>query len=93
VIVEYQEPAMMQIMIHGKSRLASSKRNIAFPIVIYLQLIWRPSTRSFPKDSFPNLTAIHEFSKFQRKPLTLAALVVSKDKEAKYISRQGWKKR
>jgi hypothetical protein len=74
---------MVQIMIHSKFHLATRERNIVVVVVTHLQLVWWPSTRNFPEDSMTNLTALHEFSKFQRKPLTFTALGIRKGKEAK----------
>jgi hypothetical protein len=85
VIVEYQEPTLMQIMILGKSRPPFLGRYIAFAIIVHLKFIWRPPARSFSKNSLADLTTIHKFSKLQRKVLTFVALGVRKSKETKGV--------
>jgi hypothetical protein len=94
MIVEQQDPALMQIIIFDESRLTSLEKYITLTIIIYFQFIWRLVAGGFSENGFTELTTIHEFSKFQRKTLMLAVLGASKREEAEYIiNRSLWQDR
>jgi hypothetical protein len=63
VVVEQQEPPLMQIVIFCKMGLAIPEEHISIAIIVYLHLIWRSFTRLFSEDGFAKLLPIHEFSK------------------------------
>jgi hypothetical protein len=64
VVVEQQEPPLMQIIIFYKMGLAAPEEHVSIAIIVYLHLIWRSFTRLFSKDGFTKLLAIHKFGKF-----------------------------
>jgi hypothetical protein len=63
VIVELQEPPLMQIIILCEAGPASLEEHLAIAIIVYLHLIWRSLTRLFLKDAFAKLLPIHKLGK------------------------------
>jgi hypothetical protein len=80
MVIEKQDPALVQIKISSKARPTALEEHITFTIIIYLQFIRWLIAGDFSEDSFMKLTTIHEFNKFMRKVQILATLSTSKCK-------------
>jgi hypothetical protein len=63
VVVEQQEPSLMQIVIFCKTGPPAPEEHLSIAIIVYLHLIWRSFTGLFSKDGFTKILPIHEFSK------------------------------
>jgi hypothetical protein len=74
MIVEQQEPPLMQIMVFSKARPVALEEHVTFTIIVYLYFIWGSITRNLSQNSLAKLSAIHEFSKFEREALLFTAL-------------------
>jgi hypothetical protein len=83
MIIEHQEPPLMQIVVFSKARSAAPEKHATLTIVVYLYFIRCPITGHLSQNSLMKLQAIHEFSKFPRKALLLIALGASKRKKRK----------
>jgi hypothetical protein len=83
VLIKHQDPSLMKIMIISKMVPATSEECIAIAIVIYLQLIWQPTTGCFLENSLLKLTTLHELCELQRNTLLFAALGTSEREERK----------
>jgi hypothetical protein len=63
VIVELEEPPLMQIVILCEAGSAAPKEHLSIAIIVYLHLIWRSLTKLFLKDGFAKLLPIHKLDK------------------------------
>jgi hypothetical protein len=64
VVIEQQEPPLMQIVIFCKARPAALEEHLSVAIIVHIHLIWRSFSSYFWEDGFTKLLAIHEFDKF-----------------------------
>jgi hypothetical protein len=76
MIIEQHKEALMQIMILCKMGPSAPEVHLTIAVIVNLNLIWRSSTRFFPKDGLAELSSIHECGKLQRHMLLLMASVI-----------------
>jgi hypothetical protein len=81
MVVEHQDPSLVQIMVFRKTRPAALEEYITLAIVIYFYLVRRSILGHLSQYSFTKLLALHKFSEFQRETLMFMALGTNKSKK------------
>jgi hypothetical protein len=81
MVIEHQDPSLVQIVVFSKARLAALEEYITLAVVIYFYLVRRSVAGHLSQNSFAELPALHKFSKFQRETLLFMALGTSKSKK------------
>jgi hypothetical protein len=64
MVVEHQDPSLMEIMVFSKTRPTASEEYITLAIIIHFYFIKWSVDGHFSKYSFKKLPAVHEFQKF-----------------------------
>jgi hypothetical protein len=77
MVVEHQDPSLVQIMVFSKMRLAALEEYITLAVVIYFYLIRWSVARHFLQYSFVELPAIHKIHALQREMLLFGELGTS----------------
>jgi hypothetical protein len=90
VIVEQQEPPLIQIVILCKMGPATPEEHLSITVIVYLHHIWRSFTRLFSKGGLTKLLPIREFSEL-RHTLLLMTLSTSESEEREYVARR-WRR-
>jgi hypothetical protein len=64
MVVEHQDPSLMQIMVFSKTRPTSPKEYITLAVVIHFYFIRWSVAGHFSKYSFMKLPSVHELHEF-----------------------------
>jgi hypothetical protein len=88
MVVEQQEPPLMQIVVFSKARPSALEEHVTLTIIVNFYFILWPVMGHFSKNSLTKLSAIHEFSEFERKALFLIALSTSEIKKGEQIPKR-----
>jgi hypothetical protein len=88
MVVEHQNPSLVQIMVFSKTRPAALEEYITMAVVINFYLIWWSISGHFSQYSLAELPSIHKIRKLQRDTLMLMALGANKSKKGEQTPRK-----